>query len=980
MVFLDDIDADICYFNTDSQCSYYGTRLMKEKFSSDENSLKILHLNIRSANKNFNEFQLSLHKMSIDYHIIVLTETWFDIVEDWNELPGYTAYHAIRDCSGGGMTVLVSTDLQSEEVTELSIVNDIFEACAVKILANNKEYLLVGVYRTPSGSCTEFNLHFPKILDNRLVSTCNTIITGDFNIDIGEINYSTHTRDFVSEMRSANFLPMITIPTRVTSTSATVIDHIWCNFTVPCMAGVVICNVTDHYPTFIVLPSVFVSRPPLIKVTFRDHSERNILLYSDRVKDYCNRFVVRDNDDINMSCRNFCEHLFYLYKNCFPIKCKYISQKRLMTPWLTDALLKCIDRKHKLYRLSRVNAVYVNIYRQYRNVLCSTIAAAKKQYFTNKFENCKSDIRATWRSVNHILKPNRNKKQFPTLNVDGQKISGEANVAECFNNYFSKVGSKLDSEVPVNNIDPLSFVNRQSNSFAYLPTDASEIISIVSSMKPSGSNVKVIPSFIFKKIMSFTAPVIASLINASVSVGVFPDVLKVARVIPLFKSGKKDDLTNYRPISTLSFLSKIFEKIIYTRLYSFLVRYDILTNEQFGFQKNKSTCDAVLHFVNCVYTALNSKNSLVSVLLDFSKAFDTVNHSILVSKLEALGVRGSALSWLTSYLANRRQYVAIGDVQSSIRTIDVGVPQGSVLGPLLFLIYINDMSRCTNRAKFIHFADDTAILLEGTDFNNIFSTLNEELDHIYSWLCCNRLSLNEKKSFFIVFSNTIRYPNREVKIGRFKIDQVDRAKYLGIIIDNELSFRHHIDYVVQKVSACLGILRRLSQYTPNYVLRTIYLSLIYPHLMYGVEVWGGSRQTVLCKLRSRQDKSVRLCSGAWRDDINAVYAQSRLLPFEEVYKYFVRVRFYQYCKWQRNVFFTDSITDLRSVHNYQTRFAVAGKLNVPHYRLSLCHCSFLFKAVHYWNDIPISIRDSPSVSIFKARLRRWYRDVNAINF
>ena len=289
-----------------------------------------------------------------------------------------------------------------------------------------------------------------------------------------------------------------------------------------------------------------------------------------------------------------------------------------MSPLIADALLRYIDRKHALYRLSRIDIRYVNEYKAYRNVLCRLLTAAKRQYFTKKFDNCRGNVRAIWQNINQIMKPNSQYKSFPTLRIDGKIVSNVSNVVHCFNTYFSSIGEELDRQLPANNVDPISYLFRQVNSFVFLPTDPQEIISIVSSCKSASGSINTVPNFIIKKITHIIAPIIAKLTNKSVSRGVFPDALKVARVVPLLKAGKREDMSNYRPISTLPILSKVFEKAMNSRLYTFLTKYNILNVEQFGFQKNKSTSDAALQLVNYTYSALNNRNSLITVMFDFS--------------------------------------------------------------------------------------------------------------------------------------------------------------------------------------------------------------------------------------------------------------------------------------------------------------------------------------------------------------------------
>ena len=232
--------------------------------------------------------------------------------------------------------------------------------------------------------------------------------------------------------------------------------------------------------------------------------------------------------------------------------------------------------------------------------------------------------------------------------------------------------------------------------------------------------------------------------------------------------------------------------------------------------------------------------------------------------------------------------------------------------------------------------------------------------------------MNEDKTSFIMFSNVHRHPIADIRIGGFKVKQVDSAKYLGIIIDRELTFRAHFNYVMQKMSACFGVLHRLSQYTPSYVLKTVYLAIKYPYLVYGVEVWGGSGDPLLSKLRRLQDRCVRLCSDEPHLDVQKLYQVNRLLPYNEIYKYFTSIRLFHYYKLERNIFFKDTLTELRGTHDHLTRFCFKENLNTPKFRLSVCQGSFLYNAVHIWNAIPTAVRNSKTVHSFKAQLRRLY--------
>ena len=326
----------------------------------------VISFNIRSIKKNFNEFQITLHRIKTEFNVIILTEYWLDSDHDWNNLPGYAAYHSIRgDRGGSGVTVLISTDIQSELVTELSFIIELVEVCSVKLSFGNKLYLIVGVYRAPAGPYSIFNADFSQLLEAPIVARCNTLSAGDFNIDMCYTPYPTNTHDFVNEMRAAHFLPLITIPTRVTSHSAINIDHILFNFNVPYASGAIVSSIIDHYPTFAVLLNVYISSTSKIKFQFRDHCEANQFKFSEKVYKFCNYFGYLESDYINTVCNQFCQKLNDLYDSCFPIKVKFVSQRRLDAPWLTNALLKSIDQKHRLFRLSRINNVYIDEYKEH---------------------------------------------------------------------------------------------------------------------------------------------------------------------------------------------------------------------------------------------------------------------------------------------------------------------------------------------------------------------------------------------------------------------------------------------------------------------------------------------------------------------------------------------------------------------------------------------------------------------------------------
>jgi len=365
---------------------------------------------------------------------------------------------------------------------------------------------------------------------------------------------------------------------------------------------------------------------------------------------------------------------------------------------------------------------------------------------------------------------------------------------------------------------------------------------------------------LLKLIADLIVTPLCKIINHSFSTGIFPDALKVSKVVPIHKGGTMEDLNNYRPISLLSIFDKLVEKLMHKRLYNFLELHNILFMNQFGFRKNNSTSFALIQITEKIKETIDNKKYGCGIFIDLRKAFDTVNHKILLGKLDHYGIRGSALNWFSSYLSNRKQYVFHNGEASNLQPITCGVPQGSVLGPLLFLLYINDLPNISKILQFYLFADDTNIYYEAENLDKLELVINKELKKLHTWLIVNRLSLNIDKTHFVVFHpfNKPLMKKITLKIYKKAISEGDQVKYLGITIDSTLSWRTHIDNVSTKISKTIGLLYKIRYFVDIKIIKTLYYSLVYPHLLYGIEVWGSADETLLNRLLILQKKIVRL--------------------------------------------------------------------------------------------------------------------------
>ena len=648
----------------------------------------------------------------------------------------------------------------------------------------------------------------------------------------------------------------------------------------------------------------------------------------------------------------------------FPLQIKNISGKFDRKPWITPGLLASIRTKRKLYRKFLKNPLrFGNEYRRHKNLLTTLTRTAREQYYHNLLQQSSGNSKKIWTNINSIL-GKKHKSNNSSIKINGQ-INNEPNViASTFNSYFNNVLISLSNNIPDRGATFETFMHQQiPESPNFNTTSIDEVKNIIKELKNSTSfGWDNIPTNIIKIAIHAIAPILTILINKSLSQSIFPNSLKRAKISPIFKSKDKLDVKNYRPISVLPIFSKIYEKVFYNRLYNYFSTNNLFSPSQFGFRQGTSTEHALLKFTDDVLQAFDNKKITVATFMDLSKAFDCVNHNILLSKLDTYGVPRSAIAWIKSYLTDREHFVIWNQTESPTLKLNIGVPQGSILGPLLFLVYVNDLANTSKDLSFVLFADDTTVYISKSSVNEAVTAINAELIPIVNWFDANKLTLNIDKTQLMILSRKHeKKSDHPVLLRGQPIAQISEAKFLGVIVDQHLNWKSHITMVAQKLSKSCGLIYRIRKNLNLESKILIYYSLIQPYLTYCINVWSSTYKTNLRSVTIAQKRAMRaLFTTQTHSHSIDMFIAHKILPLPQMIEFHETILAY---KVINNQFVLDNflILPINQAHDLRNN----DDLRIP--RVTSSHTKLFIKtrATNSWNALPNDIRTSTSLQSFK---------------
>lgn len=909
--------------NVLKNCNYSEIDTFINQNEDFKNKFSVYSNNIRSLPNKWNEFSEHINDFtSRDFKFSVLC-----IQELWNIPPvlnpvlsGYRPLiYKTRDPTGrnsnagGGVGIFVDDKYNCEMIDSLSIfVPHVFESITVKInVSKSKFIILCNIYRPNSGPLAGvkiFNDYLEKLLfqinnDPLFKNHSDLILTGDFNIDLLKMNSHQESARYFDILLENEIYPTISKPTRISQNSATIIDHINVkNSNESAKSGVLLDSLSDHCPVYYLSCYEYqnISNKPVNRRTRLINEETNLKFQSILTSQNWNSVIDENRPALAFAC--FFNIIKTCYDEAFPVV-QYTStvKNTPINPWMTHGLLQSRKTKQKLYSRKTLNPTANNIekFNNFVKVYKKLCRKAKQEFYVTRIRNFKENAQKTWQTIREVLGSFKDKSEIPEFFIEnGDIIKGDLNIAEGFNKFFSSIGSKLSSEIPVRNGSFKAYLkNEVEENFVFKQITSESLLEISKTLKPKkSSGVDNLSSNQLKFILPQIADPLSHIFNLSLQTGYIPIELKTARVVPIFKAESMHSFNSYRPISLLPSLSKLLEKLVASQMIKFLNKHNILYSLQFGFRKGHNTTQPVVHFLDKIYNALNKAEPefTIGIFLDLKKAFDTADHTILVDKLRHYGFRGVSNLWFKNYLQGRQQIVSIKGVESSSMEINVGVPQGSVLGPLLFLILINDLPNAVDFLTLL-FADDTTFQLSGKSLPELFAIANLELEKASVWFELNKLTLNASKTKYIVFRPKKKKETLDdfyIKIDNNFLERIGddlktkSFKFVGVHIDENLSWTYHIQKVKAKLSFINQQISKVKNILPTDTLLTLYNCLFKPQIEYCIIAWGGVPNRFLKGIINAQKKCVRniLCK-KYLSHTEPLFKKLSILKFEDLFNY-----------------------------------------------------------------------------------------------
>ena len=943
--------------------------------------LRIAHINICSLRNKMIDIA---HTLSEGVHVLALTETHLDdtINDSVISVNGYTIFRRDRNVFGGGVAVYVKSHIPAK--IRYDLMCDEMEAIWIQVHLPHLKPLLIGCcYRPPNARINYLDdicVMFDKVCD----LDYEIHILGDLNIN-WSVDGCPLKDKLLAIANVGNLVQIVDKPTRVClsnmgSVTATCIDHVFTNVSHFCSKPLSIpVGFSDHNLIAYVRKTKVPKSGP--RVTLRRSMKHfNEDAFVNGVGNICWESVLGKQDP-NDALDEFNRLFLQVLERHAPLRKYNVSSKQ--SSWLDSELknlMKTRDEAKKRAVQSDLQLDWQN-YRRLRNYVTAANKKKKYMFYTAKITELINDKKKLWNVMNGIM--GRTPGANPAyLEVEGKFISKPLNIANYFNDYFhTKVNNLRRNMTQVNDISSFTLIKdlimkNKNCKFNIEKVTINDVTRLLCKGKDSPSGVDNCDA----KFLSIAAYLISVpvcyIFNLCVEKCLFPQDWKIAKVIPLSKnSAAPFSGANCRPISLLPALAKVMERIMFDQIQHYFDINNLNSDFQHAFRPGHSTCTALTHMTDEWRSDIDNGKLVGVVLLDFSAAFDVIDHSLLLGKLKQYGFSLSAIKLMESYLTNRSQSVFFNGSLSDIKHVDCGVPQGSCLGPLLFSIFVNDFPLVLDETKTVMYADDCTIYSAETSIAGLNNKLQHDLRVVAEWVTENKLILNVGKTKSIVIGSKYllrNVPSLVLEINNIPVEQVYDVKLLGIIVDQHLAWSKHIDYIVNKMGRGVAMIKRVLKIIPQDIVKQVTNALVLSQLDYCFPIWSSASMKELNKLQVAQNKAARsVLQCSYRTNVTHMHEQLGWLSI-------TRRSSYVLLNLIRNIIVNKSPNFLYclfshqlSQHNYLTRHAAEGRFILPRANTNVLKKSVLFRAILEWNALPLYIVLTNSKERYKFLLKQF---------